>query len=62
MRINELTPSSSINTNNMIGVKVLDTELETGNALGKGMVNMLDRMRLENSVNPNIGSNVDMYI
>ena len=62
MRINELTPSLNINTNNMIGVKVLDKELETGDALGQGMVNMLDRMRLENSVNPNVGSNMDMYI
>ncbi|MBO5387271.1 MAG: YjfB family protein [Lachnospiraceae bacterium] len=56
------TTLSSINTQSQIGVKLLDKALETNDILGNGLVDMMNKSVMEQSVNPDIGSNFDMYI
>ena len=45
-----------------VGVKMLDRAMETNEALGAGLVNMLDAAAMEQSVNPNVGSLMDVRI
>lgn len=45
-----------------ISVAVLDKAMETNEALGAGMVQMIDAAAMERSVNPNIGGNIDISI
>lgn len=51
-----------MNTQNQVGLKVLDTAMETKESLAAGMMNMMDAAALENSVSPNLGSNIDIRI
>ncbi len=53
---------SSITTQNQVGTAVLDKAMETNEALGAGLVDMMDAAAMELSVNPNIGSNLDLRI
>ncbi len=43
-----------------VGMAVLDKALESEEALGAGMVQMLDSAAMERSVDPTIGANFDM--
>lgn len=45
-----------------VSIAVLDKAMDTTEALGEGMVKMIDSAAMERSVNPNIGANFDMYI
>lgn len=45
-----------------IGTAMLDKAMETNDALGQGMINMIDAAAMERSVNPHIGSNFDMLV
>ena len=52
---------SQVKTANEIGTAVLSKAMDTNEALGEGLVKMLDKSAMERSVNPAVGSNVDYY-
>lgn len=53
---------SKVNTQSKVGTALLDKAMETNEALGAGMVEMIDAAAMELSVNPNVGSNLDLRI
>lgn len=62
MNIPELsTTLASMNLQNQVGVAVLSKALDSTEQSGTSLINMMDRS-MELSVNPNIGSNFDMYV
>jgi len=62
MNIPELsTAMANVNLQNQVGVAVLSKALDSTEQSGASLINMLDRS-MELSVNPNIGSNFDMYV
>lgn len=62
MNIPELsTTLANMNLQNQIGVAVLSKALDSTEQSGTSLINMTDRS-MELSVNPNIGSNFDMYV
>ena len=52
---------SQIKTSNDVGVAVLSKAMDTNESLGDGLVRMLEKADMERSVNPKVGSNVDLY-
>ena len=54
-----MTHASSLSK---IGTAMLDQALESNQALGQGLVNLIDAAAMERSVNPHIGSNFDMIV
>ena len=50
------------NTLSKIGVAVLDKAMETNEAAGQGIINMIDAAAMERSVNPSVGGNFDMLV
>ncbi len=62
MDIPELsTALANVNLKNQVGIAVLDKAMESSEAVGASLINMMDRS-MELSVNPDIGSNIDMLI
>ena len=53
---------ANIQTNNDIGTAVLAKAMDTNEALGQGVVNMIDSAAMERSVNPSVGSNFDARV
>ena len=51
---------SQINIQNDVGTAVLSKAIDSNESMGKQIVNMIDRSAMEVSVNPNIGSNIDI--
>lgn len=47
---------------NQVGIAMLSKSLDTSDDLGAGLVNMIDAAAMELSVNPSIGSNIDIRI
>lgn len=47
---------------NSVSVQVLSKAMDTNEALGAGLVNMIDAAAMEQSVNPHIGGNMDIRI
>ncbi len=45
-----------------VGMAVLDKALETEEAYGASMVQMIDSAAMERSVNPAVGANFDMRV
>ena len=45
-----------------VGMAVLDKAMDTNEALGSGLIQMIDSAAREQSVNPNIGANFDMRV
>ena len=61
MNIPELsTTLANMNLQNQVGVAVLSKALDSTEQSGTSLINMMDRS-MELSVNPNIGSNFDMF-
>ena len=52
---------SQINTKTEVGTAVLSKAMDTNEAIGEGVVKMIDKAEMERSVNPAVGSNVDFY-
>ena len=50
------------NSLSKIGIAVLDKAMETNEAAGQGIINMIDAAAMERSVNPAVGSNFDMLV
>ena len=62
MNIPELsTTLANMNLQNQVGVAVLSKALDSTEQSGTSVINMMD-LYMELSVNPNIGSNFDMYV
>ena len=47
---------------NKVGTAVLSKTMDTNEALGEGLVQMIDAAAMERSVNPNVGTNIDIRI
>ena len=45
-----------------VGVAVLDKAMESNEIAGQGIMKMMDAAAVERSVNPAIGSNLDMLV
>ncbi|MBQ8040401.1 MAG: YjfB family protein [Lachnospiraceae bacterium] len=45
-----------------IGTAMLSKAMDTDQALGQGLVEMIDAAAMERSVNPHVGSNFDMLV
>ena len=52
---------ANVNLANQVGIAVLDKAMENSEAAGASLINMMDRS-MELSVNPAVGSNIDMYV
>lgn len=62
MNIPELsTALANVQLSNQVSIAVLDKALESSETAGESMINMMDRS-MELSVNPNIGSNIDILV
>lgn len=53
---------STANLQSQVGVAVISKAMDTNEALGQGLVEMIDAAAMEQSVNPNVGSNIDIRI
>ena len=53
---------SMIDTTSKVGVAMLSKSMDTNEALGQGLVNMIDAAAVERSVNPSVGGNFDVRI
>ena len=51
---------SQIQTQSDVGTAVLSKALDANESMGQQIVGMIDRSAMELSVNPNIGSNIDI--
>ncbi len=56
------TALSNVSLQSKVGVAVLSKAMDTNEALGAGMVEMIDSAAMERSVNPSVGSNFDMWV
>jgi hypothetical protein len=45
-----------------VGTAVLSKALDTNDALGAGLVQMIDSAAMERSVNPAVGGNIDISV
>ena len=45
-----------------VGTAVLSNAMDTNEALGQGLVEMIDAAAMEQSVNPNVGGNFDLRV
>ena len=53
---------SAISTMSKVGVAVLSKTMDTNEALGDGLVQMIDAAAMGRSVNPAVGANFDMSV
>lgn len=53
---------ANINLQSQVGTAMLDKAMETNESLAAGMVEMIDAAAMERSVNPHIGSNMDLKV
>lgn len=53
---------SSISVQSQVGTAVLDKAMDTNEALGQGLIEMIDAAAMERSVNPAVGANLDIRI
>ena len=57
--------SMSMASNNLqtkIGTAVLSKAMDTNEALGQGIIQMMDSVAMERSVTPELGTNIDLRI
>lgn len=63
MDIAGLSTAMAVNSiQSRVGIAVLDKTMDTNEALGAGLVQMIDSAAMERSVNPAVGGNFDMRI
>lgn len=56
------TSMASMDLMNRVGTAVLDKAMDTNEALGAGLVQMIDAAAMERSVNPGVGQNIDVRV
>ena len=52
---------ANVNLRNQVSIAVLDKALENNSDFGDSLIRMMNHS-MELSVNPNVGSNIDLYI
>lgn len=52
---------SQVNVQNNVGTAILSKTMDTNEAMGDGIVKMIDKASMERSVNPAVGANIDVY-
>lgn len=52
---------SQIELKGDIGTAVLSKAMDANESMADGIVRMIDKSAMERSVNPSVGSNVDLY-
>jgi cyanophycinase-like exopeptidase len=62
MNIGALSTPASVAVPGDIGMAIMAKAMESTQVMGQGMVEMLDASAMELSVNPHIGSNVDIRV
>ncbi|MDE7333238.1 MAG: YjfB family protein [Lachnospiraceae bacterium] len=55
------TALANVQINDQIGIAMLSKAMESSEAEGASLINMMDRS-MELSVNPYVGSNIDMLV
>ncbi len=53
---------ASNNLQTQVGTAVLSKAMDTNEALGQGIVQMIDSAAMERSVTPELGTNIDLRI
>lgn len=53
---------ASTNLQTKVGTAVLGKAMDTNEALGQGIVQMIDSTSMERSVTPELGANIDLRI
>lgn len=53
---------ATANVQSQVGTAVLRKAMDANEALGQGLVQMIDSAAMERSVNPNVGANFDMKV
>lgn len=53
---------SQANLSSKVGVAMLSKSLDLNSTLGQGLVEIIDASAMELSVNPTVGSNIDIRI
>ena len=53
---------STVNTQSAYGVAMLSKSLDQASSTGEQIVGMMDAAAMERSVNPDVGSNIDISI
>lgn len=53
---------ANISTMSKVGTAVLSKQLDTNEAMGAGLVQMIDAAAMERSVNPAVGGNFDLKV
>ncbi len=56
------TALANVSLQSQVGTAVLSKAMDTNEALGAGMIEMIDSAAMERSVNPAVGTNFDMYV
>ena len=54
--------NASNNLQTKVGTAVLSKAMDTNEALGQGIVQMIDSAAMERSVTPELGANIDLRI
>lgn len=53
---------ANVSLQSQVGTAVLSKAMDTNEALGSGLVQMIDSAAMERSVNPEVGANFDMRV
>ena len=53
---------ASTNLQNKVGTAMLGKAMDTNEALGQGLVQMIDSEAMERSVTPELGANIDLRL
>ena len=53
---------ASTNLQNKVGTAMLGEAMDTNEALGQGLVQMIDSAAMERSVTPELGANIDLRL
>lgn len=56
------TQMRTLDLQTKVGTAVLSKTMDTNEALGAGLVQMIDAAAMEQSVNPQVGGNIDFRI
>lgn len=56
------TALANVETLGQVGTAMLSKSMDTNEALGNGLVKMIDAAAMERSVNPGVGENIDIRI
>lgn len=56
------TAMANVSTQSQVSMAVLSKAMDANEAMGAGMVKMIDAAAMEQSVNPEIGANFDVRI